>query len=338
MSKAYSTYFREAKLTPRRETKLRLSLARIEEASRLIDPVLRCSPQFSSDALNEQLGFELVCKVETLNPIRSFKGRGADYFLHQLGEHRQRLVCASAGNFGQALAYVGRKRGIQTTVFAAETANRLKVDRMRKLGAEVLLCGADFDEAKAAAREFSEREGLLFVEDGREVAIAEGAGTIGLELSRWPKPFDSVLVPLGNGALLAGIGRWIKAVSPQTRVIGVCAEGAPAMERSWRLGQKVATNKADTIADGLAVRVPVDEALDDLRLVVDDILLVDDQTILRAMRMLFRELGVIIEPAGAAGVAAALAHRAKFGGQLAATVLCGGNLTEEQVQRWLMSS
>jgi threonine dehydratase len=202
----------------------------------------------------------------------------------------------------------------------------------------VLLSGADFDEAKAAAREFSEREGLPFVEDGREVAIAEGAGTIGLELSRWPKPFDSVLVPLGNGALLAGIGRWIKAVSPQTRVIGVCAEGAPAMERSWRLGHKVATNKADTIADGLAVRVPVDEALDDLRLVVDDILLVDDQTILRAMRMLFRELGVIVEPAGAAGVAAALAHREKFTGQLAATVLCGGNLTEEQVQRWLMSS
>ncbi|MEP7340271.1 MAG: threonine/serine dehydratase [Acidobacteriota bacterium] len=317
---------------------MRLSLARIEEASRVIDPVFRCSPQFASDALNAQLGLELVCKVETMNPIRSFKGRGADYFVHQLGKDNQRMVCASAGNFGQGLAYAARKRGLAVTVFAAETANPFKLEQMRKLGAEVVLGGADFDAAKLAAREFATRNDLLFIEDGREVAISEGAGTIGLELSRWPKPFDTMLVPLGNGALLAGVGRWIKAVSPQTRVIGVCAAGAPAMERSWRSKQTVATDGVDTIADGLAVRVPVEEALDDLHLVVDDILLVSDQMVLQAMRLLFRELGIVVEPAGAVGVAAVMAYQEKFAGQLAATILCGGNLTDEQVRRWLMQT
>lgn len=318
---------------------MRLSLARIEEASRLIDPLFRCSPQFASDALNTQLGLELVCKVETLNPIRSFKGRGADYFIHQLSEtspHIRNLVCASAGNFGQGLAYAARKRGLAVTVFAAETANTLKLNQMQQLGAEVVLGGYDFDAAKLAARKFAEQNELPFVEDGREVAISEGAGTIGLELSRWAKPFDAVLVPLGNGALLAGVGRWLKAVSPQTRIIGVCAEGAPAMERSWRSKQTVITDGVDTIADGLAVRVPVVEALDDLHLVVDDILLVNDRTTIGAMRLLFRELGVVVEPAGAVGVAAAIAYQEKFAGQLVATILCGGNLTNEQIQRWLI--
>jgi len=331
--------FKEANLIPRRETKMRLSLARIEEASRVIDPVFRCSPQFTSGALDAQLGLQLVCKVETMNPIRSFKGRGADYFVHQLGEGGGRqLVCASAGNFGQGLAYAARKRGWAVTVFAAETANPFKLEQMRNLGADVVLQGADFDAAKQAAREFARHRDLPFVEDGREVAISEGAGTIGLELSRWPKPFDTVLVPLGNGALLAGVGRWLKAVSPQTRVIGVCAAGAPAMEQSWRSKRSVMTNEVETIADGLAVRVPVEDALNDIHLVVDDILLVDDQTILAAMRLLFRQLGLAVEPAGAAGVAATLAYRERFAGQLAATILCGGNLTEEQVKRWLFNA
>ncbi|MCI0337091.1 MAG: pyridoxal-phosphate dependent enzyme [Acidobacteria bacterium] len=325
-------------MNTRKEATLRLSLCNIEEASRIIDPVFTCSPQFSSDPLNDQLGFELVHKVETLNPIRSFKGRGADYFVHKLEKNADWLVCASAGNFGQGLAYATAKHGLKLTVFAAETANPLKVERMRRLGAQVMTEGYDFDEAKQAARDYAEKSGARFVEDGRDVSIAEGAGTIGLELSRWPKPFDAVLIPLGNGALLAGVGRWLKAVSPQTRVIGVCARGAPAMERSWRAGRVIATETINTIADGLAVRIPIEEALDDMRFVVDDILLVDDQMILEAMRMLFRELGLVIEPAGAPGVAAAITYRERFAEKLIATILCGGNMTEEQVHRWLFDS
>lgn len=318
----------------KREAKLRLSLGNIEEASRVINPILTGSPQFSSDSLNNQLGLELVCKVETLNPIRSFKGRGADYFVHKLERGVEWIVCASAGNFGQGLGYAARNRQLRLTVFAAETANPMKIEQMRRLGAEVVTTGHDFDAAKEAARFYAEKNGALFVEDGREVALAEGAGTIGLELSRWPKPLDAVLVPLGNGALLAGLGRWMKAVSPQTKVIGVCAAGAPAMERSWRAGRIVITEQVDTIADGLAVRIPIEEALDDLRFVVDDVLLVDDRTILQAMRLLLSELDVVIEPSGAAGVAAAVAYHERFADKLVATVLCGGNLTEDQTRRW----
>jgi threonine dehydratase len=312
----------------------RLSLARIEEATRVVDPVFLNTPQFVSEPLGERLGCELTVKVETLNPIRSFKGRGTDFLLHRAGA-TEPLVCASAGNFGQGLAYAARGRGVPLTVFAAETANPLKVARMRALGAEVRLEGADFDGAKAAARAFAERQGLRFVEDGREPEIAEGAGTIGLELSRLAGRLDAVLVPLGNGALLAGVGAWLKAHAPTVEVLGVCAASAPAMERSWRSGTLQVTESAETIADGIAVRLPVPEALADLRGRVDDVLLVDEGDMVRAMRLVFQEMGVVVEPAGVVGVAALLAHGARFAGRRVATVLCGGNLTPAQVARWI---
>ena len=315
----------------------RLSPRRIEKAARCIDEVFVGTPQYEMEALGDELGLRLVCKVETANPIRSFKGRGTDYLLHRLGgKHPGRLVCASAGNFGQGLAYAARKRGVPLTVFAAENANAAKVESMRRLGAEVRLEGEDLDEAKVAARVLAGSEGWRFVEDGREAEIAEGAGTIALELCRWPEPFDAVLVPLGNGALLSGVGTWIKAHAPSTEVIGVCAEGAPAMALSLREGVRKTAERVDTIADGIAVRVPVEEALSDLVGVVDDVLLVDDGTIVRAMRLLFWKMGLVIEPAGAAGVAALLAHRERFAGTLVATPLCGANLTGQQARRWLL--
>ncbi len=315
----------------------RLSLERIEKAAQCIDEVFLGSPQYEAEALGDELGLRLVCKVEAVNPIRSFKGRGTDYLLHRLGgKHPGQLVCASAGNFGQGSAYAARKRNVPLTVFAAQSANPHKVESMRRLGAEVRLEGEDFDEAKAAARALAKSEGWRLVEDGREVEIAEGAGTIALELCRWPEPLDALLVPLGNGALLSGVGAWIKAHAPSTEVIGVCAEGAPAMALSLREGVSKTTEKVDTIADGIAVRVPVKEALSDLSGVVDDVLLVDDETMVRAMRLLFWKMGLVVEPAGAAGIAALLAHRERFAGTLVATPLCGGNLTEQQARRWLL--
>ena len=300
----------------------------------MVDPVFLDTPQFVSEPLGARLGCELTVKVETLNPIRSFKGRGTGFLLHQ-ARRAEPLVCASAGNFGQGLAYDARRRGLPLTVFAAETASPLKVERMRALGAEVRLAGADLDAAKEAARAFAGREGFRFVEDGREPEIAEGAGTIGLELSRLAGRLDAVLVPLGNGALLAGVGCWLKARAPAVEVLGVCAAGAPAMERSWRSGTLQVTERAETIADGIAVRVPVPQALADLHGRVDDVLLVDEEEIVRAMRLVFADLGLVVEPAGVVGVAALLAHPARFAGRRVATVLCGGNLTPAQVERWL---
>jgi threonine dehydratase len=318
-------------------TSSRLSLAHIEEAAKVIDPIFTNTPQFLVESLTESLGLRLICKVEICNPIRSFKGRGADYFLYRLGSEARPLVCASAGNFGQGLAYAARKHGLHLTVFAAENANPLKLERMRDLGANVRLKGTDFDAAKQAARAFANLEGRLFVEDGLEAAISEGAGTIALELCRLKESLDIVLVPLGNGALINGVGCWMKARSPNTRIIGVCATGAPAMERSWRLQRMIETDTVDTIADGIAVRVPVPQALEDMKPVVDEVLFVDDAVIVQAMNLLLVEAGLVVEPAGAAGVAAALSYRKRFGDAVIATLLCGGNVTVEQMRTWFNS-
>ncbi|MGQ0539783.1 MAG: threonine ammonia-lyase [Gemmatimonadaceae bacterium] len=314
----------------------RLSVERIAQAASLIDPVFLDSPQFHAEPLDRLTAARVVVKVETVNPIRCFKGRGSEVFVASLaGGPAERLVCASAGNFGQALAYSARKRGLACTVFAAENANPLKVQRMRELGATVRLAGFDFDAAKTAARQYAPTVGARFVEDGREVEIAEGAGTIAVELLRGAPAFDALVVPLGDGALVTGIGAWTKQRSPAMRVIAVAARGAPALERSWRAGAVVTTDRADTIADGIAAREPVPEVIDDLRANVDDVLLVDDTTIIRAMRLIFESLGLIVEPAGVAGLAALLEYPERFRGSYVATPLCGGNVTAEQGARWL---
>jgi threonine dehydratase len=311
----------------------RLRLENIQHASRTIDPIFLDTPQFPAESLSEALGLELVVKVETLNPIRSFKGRGADYFFVRNPSLPQ-VVSASAGNFGQGMAYAARKRGIGLTVFASVSASPLKIARMQALGATVRQAGQDFDAAKLAAKDYAQQNGLLFVEDGRNVEFSEGAATMGLELLRYPSLFDAVLVPLGNGAMLAGVARWVKALAPGVQVIGVSAAGAPAMERSWRSGALVLTPSIATIADGIGVRTPVPEALEDLKGLVDQVLLVEDPTILQAMRLVHRHLGLVLEPSGAVGIAALLVHP-QFKKHRVATILCGGNLTEEQMKEWL---
>ncbi|HEX6103911.1 MAG TPA: pyridoxal-phosphate dependent enzyme [Alphaproteobacteria bacterium] len=311
--------------------------ARIAAAASAIDPVFLNSPQLAFPALSEALGLDLTVKVETLNPIRSFKGRGTGWLVHELDDATP-LVTASAGNFGQGLAYAARSRAVPVTVFAAETANPMKLERMRRLGAEVVLAGRDFDAAKEAARAHAEQRGHRFVEDGCEREIAEGAGTLALELLSGQARFDSILVPVGNGSLIIGIGSWMKEHSPATQVIGVCAAGAPSMARSWRSGRVETTATADTIADGIAARVPVPQALAEMQGVVDDMLLVEDRQIIAAMRLLVSHTGLVVEPAGAAGLAALLADPARFRGQRVATPLCGGNVTEEQFQRWFLTA
>jgi threonine dehydratase len=221
------------------------------------------------------------------------------------------------------------------TVFAARSANQFKVSRMRDFGADVRLEGSDFADAKAAARAHASLTGSRFIEDGREPQIAEGAGTIGAELSRWPEPFDALLVPIGDGSLIAGIGTWVKAKMPGTQVIGVCAAGAPAVALSWRAGRPISTPAADTIADGIWVRNPVPEALDLIRAVVDDVVLVTDDSMLAAIRLLFAEAGLVVEPAGAAGLASLLEQPTRWRGARVATPVCGGNLTQDQIGRWL---
>jgi peptide deformylase len=307
---------------------LRISLASME-----IDPVFLHTPQVLSESLSEELEMTVVCKVETITPIRSFKGRGADWFF-QTTEDPSPVVCASAGNFGQGIAYAARSRGIPCTVFAAEQANPLKVERMRSFGADVRLGGKDFDSAKNAARRHAAEVGGTFVEDGAEPALAEGAGTIAAELGGAGKLLDVVLVPVGNGALITGMGAWLKAYSPHTRVVGVCASGAPSMAESWRAGEIRRTPDVNTIADGIAVREPIPQAVQDMRRLVDEVVLVDDTDIIQAMRLVHRHLGLVVEPAGVAGLAAAARYGDQHRGRTVGIPLCGGNVTPDQMKEW----
>jgi threonine dehydratase len=312
----------------------RLSLERIEQAAGMIDPVFLNSPQFRTETLEQRLDCRVVVKVETLNPIRSFKGRGAEYLMASLSG-RPHLVCATAGNFGQGMAFAARKRRLRLTIFASVAANPLKVERMRALGAEVRLVGADFKPAHSAAKAFAMETSAELIEDGRVPAISEGAGTIGLELLRWPERFDAILVPLGDGALLGGVARWVKAHRPATQMIGVCASGSPAMERSWRAREAQAQGHTETIADGIDVQSPYPEAVADILGLADDILLVEDSALVSAMQQAHRELGIVLEPSGAAGLAALHTYRERFKGKLIATILTGGNVTPEQMRQWL---
>lgn len=304
-------------------------LEAVPQAHAALDPLFRDSPLLEVPAWAPPAGGSVALKVETLNPIRCFKARGALWMVDELlaAGKRTTLCCASAGNFGQGLAWAARAAGLRCAVFAAATANPLKVERMRELGAEVRLGGADFDAAKDLARAAAAAEGWLFVEDGRERAIAEGAATLALEMLRQGPPPDAIFVPLGNGALILGMATWLVAHSPETRVIGVCAEGAPAMAHSFAAREPRPTAAAATIADGIGVRIPVPEAVELMDGLVDQVVLVGEDQIRSAMRQCFSTLGLVVEPAGAAGLAALLAARQNYAGARLATVLCGGNIS-----------
>ena len=313
----------------------RLSVENIERSAREINPVFTGTPQYNSEPLSQALGADVVLKVETLNPIRSFKGRGADFFMSETREtfRNQNLVCATAGNFGQAMAYVCRSNNRPLIIYSATNASSLKIDRMRSMGADVRQMGDNFDAAKEHAKVFCAETGAHFVEDGRDIAISEGAGSIAVELMA-NASFDAVLIPLGNGALITGMARWIKHVSPGTQVIGVSSATADAMHASWKSGSVIERESANTIADGIAVRTPVPEALTDMMGIVDDVLLVSEDGLKSAMKLVFDKAGLVTEPAGIAGIAAVLEHQALRGKKLA-TVLCGSNLNAEQVEMWL---
>lgn len=315
----------------------RVCLDRIEFASTAIDPAFRNTPLLWHDELDQQTGASVVVKVETLNPIRSFKGRGAGFFVQSLPPGASPMVAASAGNFGQGLAYAARKAGKPLTVFVPENCNPIKLTAMRRMGAEVRISGVDMDAAKAVARSHAESVGALFVEDGAHPAFAEGAGTIAHELTAAHCQVDTIIVPLGNGALLTGIAAWIKHVAPRTSVIGVVPTGAPAMQLSFLRNEAVETGHVSTIADGIAVRIPVPFSVHAMRGMVDEVLAVSDEQMLQAMRLAHRALGLVVEPSGIAGLAAILADRPRFRGQRIATVFAGGNVSPQQMRTWLLN-
>jgi len=310
---------------------MRLDLDRIRAATRVIDPIFLNTPLYPCEALSRRLGATVSIKLETANPVRSFKGRGTELVTSRLG--RTAAVCASAGNLGQALAWSGRRRGLDVTVVASNRAPVAKLDRIRALGAELELVDGDFELARERAVDVARTRGIRLVEDSRDVETCEGAATIGLELVG--QKFDTVLIALGGGAMATGIGHVLKSLMPGVEVVCVQPAGAPAMTRSWRERRVVTTESYDTIADGVAGRFPIAEVLDDLLEVADDAVLVTEESIIAGTRLLLEHTGLVVEPSAALGVAAVLEDRDRFAGRHVVTVICGGNVDLDAHRRWV---
>ncbi len=196
-----------------------VEIAQVERAAHCVNPVFRNTPQFFAGPLGEALGLRPLLKVETVNPIRCFKGRGTD-FLARTATRGDVLVCASAGNLGQGLAYAGREHDLRIEVFAASTVNAGKLAAMRRLGARVTLVDGDFDVARQCAADSAQRHGWTLVEDGNDPPLAEGAATIAVELTAAGHRIDCLLVPAGNGSLACGVaarGQGCSALDPGHR-------------------------------------------------------------------------------------------------------------------------
>ncbi|MEV0175428.1 pyridoxal-phosphate dependent enzyme [Streptomyces sp. NPDC050803] len=317
-----------------RET--RLDTARIRAARRVIDPVFLDTPLYRCEALEPGLGCAVSIKLETANPVRSFKARGTEVVASLLAGHGPRaVVCASAGNLGQALAWSGRGRGLDVTVVASRHATVAKLDRIRALDARLELVDGDHELARERAAAIARHNGIRLLEDSLDIETCEGAATIGLELVDTTPSFDTVLIALGGGALATGVGHVVKALAPDVEVICVQPVGAPALTHSWQQRRVVTTDSTNTIADGVAGRYPIPAVLDDLLLVADDAVLVQEASIIAGMRMLLNHAGLVVEPSAALGIAALLENRDRFAGRHVVTIVCGSNVDVDAYHRWV---
>ncbi|MFF0511682.1 threonine/serine dehydratase [Streptomyces sp. NPDC004250] len=317
----------------------RLDTARIRAARRVIDPVFLDTPLYRCEALEPGLGCAVSIKLETANPIRSFKARGTELVASRLADSASRaVVCASAGNLGQALAWSGRRRGLDVTVVASRFATRVKLDRIRALGAKLELVDGDHETARERAAAIARYDRIRLVEDSLDIETCEGAATIGLELVDTAPSFDAVLIALGGGALATGVGHVVKALVPGAEVICVQPLGAPALTLSWRQRRVVTTDSADTIADGVAGRHPIPAVLDDLLLVADDAVLVGEESIVAGMRLLLNHAGLVVEPSAALGIAAILEDPDRFAGRHVVTIVCGSNVDVDAYHRWVSAA
>ena len=315
----------------------RLDMDRIRAARQVIAPVFLDSPLYCCEAL--ELGCAVDIKLETANPVRSFKGRGTEVVASQLAASDSRaVVCASAGNLGQALAWSGRDRGLDVTVVASRFATTAKLDRIRALGAKLELVDGDHELARVRAAEIARYDGIRLLEDSLDLETCEGAATIGLEIVdalHGSEQRPAVLIALGGGALATGVGYVLKTLAPAVEVICVQPLGAPALTRSWHERRVVTTETADTIADGVAGRIPIPEVLDDLLVVADDAVLVQEASIVTGLRLLLDHAGLVVEPSAALGIAAILEDRDRFAGRQVVTIVCGSNVDQDRYRRWV---
>lgn len=306
-----------------------LSLQKIYRAARTIRPHCARTPAVFAAELSEAAEGKVYLKLETLQPTGAFKVRGAANKLSNLTpEQRARgVVTASTGNHGRAVAYIAGRLGIPAAVCLGGGVPENKIAAIRKLGAEVIVHGSSQDEAFEKAAELQADFGRTLVHPFDDLEIIAGQGTIGLELIEDLTELDQALVPLSGGGLISGIAFTLKAIHPQIRVVGVSMERAPAMYHSLKAGRPVQLDEEETLADSLRGGIGLDNR-HTLRLTqeyVDEVILVGEDEIAAAMAHLFRERGLVVEGAGAVGVAALLAGKAAGAGRTTAAVISGAN-------------
>jgi threonine dehydratase len=302
------------------------------EARRRIRPHLEPTPLRHHPGLAELTGAETWVKHENFLPTGAFKVRGGINLVSRLGEdERERgVIAASTGNHGQSIAYAARLFGVGAVICAPADANRVKVAAMEELGAQVILQGADYDEAREHCERLARERGLRYVHSGNEPLLIAGVATGTLEALEARPDLDVLIVPVGGGSGAAGACIAAGAINPELEVIGVQSAQAPAAQRSWREG-RLTTAPNSTIAEGLATRTAFDLPQRVLREFLTDFVLVEDEEIRRAVTLMVERTRTLVEPAGAAPLAAAMRLRERLEGRRVGLVCSGGNISPEQL-------
>jgi len=290
--------------------------------------------------LSQTTGRNVYLKLETELPTSSFKVRGALYALAQRMNRGQVLevVASSTGNHGAAVAYAAKQFGIKAKIFLPANCNPLKRARIAALGAAIVESGgSDPDSTFRLAAEHARQPGVCFLNDATDLDIPAGPATMGCEVLEQLPQASAIVVPMGDTALIRGVAAAAKQISPQVKIVGVQAERAPSYYLSWKEGKVVGTETCDTIADGLATRTPEAANVRDVKNLVDEVFLVTEEQMLRAIEILLLEEHVLAEPAGAASTAALLNSGANCGEHVV-LVVSGANISREVLRRAVANS
>lgn len=299
----------------------------VRRAAALLDGVLQPTPTELSRAVSSRAGARVVLKCENLQRTGSFKMRGAYTRIAAMSddERARGVVCASAGNHAQGVALAAQLQGVDASVFMPVEASLPKVDATGGYGADVQLVGEAFDDTLLAAQAFAEDTGRVFVHPFDHPDIIAGQGTLGLELLDQVPDMGTVVVPVGGGGLISGTAVALRETRPDVRIVGVQAAGCAAFPAALRAGRPETLARADTIADGIAVKRPGELTLAHVRELVDEVVTVDDAAIAQAVVLLLERAKLVVEPSGAVGVAAVLGGQVELSPVVVA-VLSGGNI------------
>ncbi len=307
---------------------MELTLRDFELASRRLSGVIHETALDLSSTFSAMTGGEIYLKCENMQKTGAFKIRGAANKIAAMAERGEAkaVVASSAGNHAQGVAYAAHRSGIPATIVMPRAAPIAKVQATEGYGARVVLSGECYDDAYQKAMEICSQEGAAFLHPFDDYEVMAGQGTIALEILRELPTADVLVVPVGGGGLIAGISACIKAVNPRIRVVGVQAQGADAVCRSFRQGALVSTDRVSTIADGIAVKRPGEKTVPIICENVDDMVSVSDMDISAAILLLMERNKQIVEPAGAVSLAAALSGRVDVKGKKTVCLLSGGNI------------